>query len=199
MKKKVVLCMTVLSLVASIVGCGKSDKPEETTAATTTATTEAVQETESEPEETRPSESVVESEPTEASSEPAETPEHRTGEEIIGISEKDIADVDVLFYDSVINDVTGNWRVAVVSSNIDILDYALSYYKTYFKDDSEIHGVVNLALNTTTKISYSGGILFISQYDYVDGEEHDAKIMFSGTYLGQDWVYTDNGDIEKVE
>ena len=36
--------------------------------------------------------------------------EHRTGEEIIGVSDKDISDLHIVFYDSVNNDVTGNWR-----------------------------------------------------------------------------------------
>ena len=42
------------------------------------------------------------------------------------------------------------------------------------------------------------GNLYVSEYEYVDGEEHDAKIMFSGTHLLDYIVYIDNGDIEKV-
>ena len=42
-------------------------------------------------------------------------------------------------------------------------------------------------------------MIFLSLYDYVDGEEHDANLMFSGTPLIDYIIYTDNGDIEKIE
>ena len=51
---------------------------------------------------------------------------------------------------------------------------------------------------TSTSIRDIGGILYVSVYEYVDGEEHDAKIMFSGMHLSDYMIYIDNGDIEKV-
>ena len=33
------------------------------------------------------------------------------------------------------------------------------------------------------------GLLFVDTYEYVDGEEHDAKIMFSGTLLDSKILY----------
>ncbi|MCI7638302.1 MAG: hypothetical protein MSS60_00560, partial [Clostridiales bacterium] len=33
------------------------------------------------------------------------------------------------------NDVTGNWRIASIAENIEMQDYALDYYKEYFKSD----------------------------------------------------------------
>lgn len=125
--------------------------------------------------------------------------EHRTGDNIIGVSDKDIKELKPVFFKSVINDVTGNWRYATISSNVDIEEYILSYYKNYFKADNEVHGIVNFARKTTTRITCSSGLLTVSILDYVDGEEHDAKIMYSGQLLETYYVYTDNGDIEKAK
>lgn len=125
--------------------------------------------------------------------------EHRTGEDIIGISEKDISDISLTYYDKVKNDVTGKWRLAVISEDIDIQDYIFSYYKKYYKNDSEIHGIVNRYKKITTRINYFYGMLFVTELTYVDGEEHDAKLLFSGTPIKSYIVYTDNGDIAKDE
>lgn len=126
--------------------------------------------------------------------------EHRTGDEIIGISDKSITDDDiyVLFEDSVRNDTTGKWRLARFSESIDISEYALSYYKEYFKSDDEIHAVINFATKTTTNISCMNGLLFVTTYEYVDKEEHDANKLFSGQMLSSYIIYLDNGDIEKI-
>lgn len=129
------------------------------------------------------------------------TSEHRIGENIIGISDKDVFDIggpSKFNRDKVRNDVTGKWRISTIAENIDIKDYALSYYKKYFHNDSEIHAIVNFNNNTTTSITYLSGLLFVDTYDYVKGEEHDANILFSGTHLSQVIIYTDNGDIEKI-
>lgn len=153
-------------------------------------------------EETAPEPSESEAAVTELQEEtpsPAPEVEHRTGDEIIGVSEKDISDLHVIYYDSVNNDVTGNWRLAVISENVDIQDYIFSYYQEYIKSDDEVHGIVNLDRNVTTRINKAGGWLMVSEYDYVEGEEHDAKLLYSGTPLQNYIVYTDNGDVEVVE
>ena len=51
------------------------------------------------------------------------------------------------------NDVTGKWRKSLIAENIEPKDYALDYYKQYFKSDDEIHAIVNFNYNTTTKLS----------------------------------------------
>ena len=138
-------------------------------------------------------------EPEAESTEPSEEVKHRSGDEIIGISEKDISDLHLVYYDSVIDDVTGKWRLSVMSEDIDIQDYIYSYYQQYFKADNEVHGIVNLASKTTTRINYAAGMLTVTEYDYVDGEEHDAKLLYSGTPIKSYIVYADNGDIEKID
>ena len=97
------------------------------------------------------------------------------------------------------NDVTGNWRIATIAENIEMQDYALDYYKEYFKSDDEIHAIVNFNYKTTTKISVMGNLLDVSVYEYVDKEEHDAKSLFSGTLLKEYHVNIDNGEIEEIQ
>lgn len=124
---------------------------------------------------------------------------HRSGVEIVGISDKNISDISIYFWGEVRNDVTGNWRYSSTADDIDIENYALSYYKEYFENDNEIHCIVNFTRKTTASLRVYGGTIFLSLYDYVEGEEHDANLMFSGTPLIDYIIYTDNGDIEKIE
>lgn len=128
-----------------------------------------------------------------------ETVEHRTGDNIVGISDKDITEIHSTNYDTVRNDVTERWKCLVLAeNNFDVTEYALSCYKNHFDSDETILAVINLTTKTSTSISKVAGNLYVSEYEYVDGEEHDAKIMFSGTHLVDYIVYIDNGDIEKV-
>lgn len=159
---------------------------ETTTAAETT--TEATTTTET---------TTTTAETTTAAAEPTARP-HR--EEAVGVSYKDIADLKISFDDSVRNDVTGKWRLTrIAESNIDISEYALSYYNTYFKSDDEIHAIVNFTAKTTTSISYYSGMIFVDVHEYIEDEEHDANELFSGKLLKQYIVYADNGDIEPIE
>lgn len=127
------------------------------------------------------------------------TAEHRTGDNIVGISSKDIAEIHTTNYDTVRNDVTEKWKCVVLAeNNFDITEYALSCYNNFFDSDETILAVINLTTKTSANISKVAGNLYVSEYEYVDGEEHDAKIMFSGMHLVDYVVYIDNGDIEKV-
>ncbi|TGY93460.1 hypothetical protein E5329_18765 [Petralouisia muris] len=128
-----------------------------------------------------------------------ETVEHRTGDNIVGISDKDITEIHSTNYDTVRNDVTERWKCLVLAEdNFDVTEYALSCYKNHFDSDETILAVINLTTKTSTSISKVAGNLYVSEYEYVDGEEHDAKIMFSGMHLVDYIVYIDNGDVEKV-
>lgn len=128
-----------------------------------------------------------------------ETVEHRTGDNIVGISDKDITEVYATKYDAVRNDVTGRWKCLVMAeNNFDITEYALSCYENYFDSDDTILAVINLTTKTSTSISKIAGNLYVSEYEYTDGEEHDAKAMFGGMHLVDYMVYIDNGDVEKI-
>lgn len=111
----------------------------------------------------------------------------------------EIDGIDFLFSDSVRNDVTGNWRISLISDSATPETYALDYYNTLFSSDDEIHAIVNFSLNTTTKISVLyAGVLDVTVLEYVDGEEHDAKKLFGGSLLKEYWVHTDTGEIEEL-
>lgn len=128
----------------------------------------------------------------------AEIPEQR--ETAIGKSDKAIDWFISPKATTVRNDVTGNWRYSGFSeSGVDISEYALDYYNKYFENNNEIHAVINFANRTTSRISFSSGMLYVTVLEYVDGEEHDAKLMFSGDVLQDFIVYTDNGDIEQID
>ena len=152
------------------------------------------------PESEKQEETTEQKEITEAiTEEPTEIVEHRTGDNIVGISDKDITTIYSTKYDTVRNDVTGNWKCIVIAeNNFNVEDYALSCYKNYFDSDKTILAVENLTTKTSTSISVVSGLLYVSVYEYTKGEEHDAKAMFGGTHLVDYIVYTDNGDIEKV-
>ena len=130
--------------------------------------------------------------------ETAEDVPHRTGDEIVGVSDKNISDLDVTFSDTVRDDKTGNWRLAMASTSEDFLYYAASYYENYFKSDDEVHFFINTTLGTTASVSKMADMLCINVYEHVEGEEHSANNLPEGMSLGQYWVYLDNGDIEKI-
>lgn len=93
------------------------------------------------------------------------------------------------------NDVTGKWRKCLIAENIEPKDYALNYYKENFKSDDEIHAIVNFNYKTTTKLSVMDNLLAVTIYEYVDKEEHDAKLLFSGMVLDEYFIDIDSGEI----
>lgn len=97
------------------------------------------------------------------------------------------------------DDVTGNWRVSLYSGEDQFQDFALEYYNAFFESDKEIHAVVNFAVKVTYKITYALGELNVTAYDYVDGEEHSAKKLFSGTPLQQFTISIETGEIQTVK
>ena len=44
-----------------------------------------------------------------------------------------------------------------------------------------------------------GNLLNVTTMEYVDKEEHDAKLACSGTLLSEYHVNIDNGEIEKIQ
>lgn len=103
-----------------------------------------------------------------------------------------------IFYKSVHNDKTGNWRELVYHSSDDVQDFASEYYSAYFESDDEIHSVVNLQEKTTACLSVFGNDILIDVHEYVDKEEHDATILFTGDMIAQYSVDKETGKIEKL-
>lgn len=114
-------------------------------------------------------------------------------------SDDDPLGFNVMFSDTYRNDVTGNWRLARIAEDINIEEYALDYYNNYFKSDKEIHIVINFTRKTTTRIAVMGNLLEVSIMEYVDKEEHDAKIACSGMLLKEYHVNIDTGEIEEIQ
>ncbi len=108
-------------------------------------------------------------------------------------------DFDISFSDTYRNDVTGNWRLARIAENVNIEEYAIDYYNNYFKSDSEVHIIINFTLNTTTSITVMGNLLDVTTMEYVDKEEHDAKLACSGMLLSEYHVNIDTGEIEQIQ
>lgn len=96
------------------------------------------------------------------------------------------------------NDVTGNWRISSIAEPIVMSDYAVEYYKQFFENNNEIHAIVNFNNNTTTQISTLGAIdpdiIDVTTYEYVKGEEHDAKKLFSGQKLTEHFYNVNTGE-----
>lgn len=102
--------------------------------------------------------------------------------------------MELQFWSEVRNDVTGKWRRAATSDSFVPADYAVEYYNAMFNSDDELHSIWNATLKTTTSISVSGNLLFVDTYEYVSGEEHDAKIMFTGTKLDSRIIDKESGE-----
>ena len=132
---------------------------------------------------------------------PEPTEEPKDEQESLRQAFKDnVCNGSATFYESVNNDVTGNWRELVYYGAENILDNIPEYYAAYYKDNNEIHIVVNLGLKTTAILNVlSDDIIDVSLHEYVDKEEHDAKKIGDGELYGQYWVHLDTGEVEKLE
>lgn len=89
---------------------------------------------------------------------------------------------------SVHNDKTGKWKYATIAKTSDPNDWAVEYAKT-FMEDGEVHAVINFANSTTTRLVRNGDSLQVQTYEYVDGEEHDADMLFTGMPLDDVHLY----------
>ena len=107
--------------------------------------------------------------------------------------------VDVIFSDNVKNDATGNARLAKVTGEKSVEEYVLDYYKMYFKSDQEVHAIVNYTLNTTACVTSVGDKINVRIYEHIDGEEQDAKKLFTGEKYAEYNVDKETGTIDKVE
>ena len=110
-----------------------------------------------------------------------------------------IDNVDIIFLEKVPKDSTGNMRLAKVKGNKSAEEYALDYYNTYFKDDNEVHAIVNYTLNTTACITSVGNNINVRIYEHRDGEESDAKELFTGEKYAEYNIDKETGTVEKIE
>lgn len=164
---------------------------EQATEPTTETESETILEaTETEAEATTEPETTIPE--TEVETEPPTEPKKQVG--------KDIDTLNMFSYNgNVRNDVTGNWRYAVFAdAGKNVAEYAVSYYDKYMSgNNTEIHAVINFSDMTTTKIvqAIDPNKLALTVYSYVDGEEHDANLMFSGKVLAYYMVNKETAEI----
>lgn len=104
--------------------------------------------------------------------------------------------INVDFHSSVKNDVTGKWRLAIVDTEAPVNSYVVNYYKNFFKSDDEIHGIINKHDGTTACVSVMLGMFSITVHKYVPGEENDAKLLFSGDVISDEFYNMETGQIE---
>lgn len=108
--------------------------------------------------------------------------------------------IGVRFLKSVNNDVTGGWRLAIINDTSDLNDYVVDFYKAYIKDSSELLGIINRDLKTTTCVkNFLGDWLDIRIHVYQPGEESDAKKLFGGKVLDEYRINMTTGEINLLE
>ena len=98
------------------------------------------------------------------------------------------------------DDDTGSWKVVTIAqAGLEPEDFAAAYYAACFEDGDTAHWIVNFSTNTTTAISRVGDQVFVSCYEYVDGEEHSAKEIGAGQLYGEWLLDPDTGKMEKLQ
>jgi hypothetical protein len=106
------------------------------------------------------------------------------------------AEYSLMFFGPVNNDATGNLRVAQYFAAATQEQFARDYYYAYFTNDNEIHALISPMTQTTAKISVFGGSkLLVVIYSYVNGEESNAAVLFTGNMVGAYQIDLATGEI----
>lgn len=108
-----------------------------------------------------------------------------------------IGKVKFQFCGDVPNDLTGNWRLSKIHTKKKPTKYALKYYKKFFKNDDEIHAIINTKNNTTIRISVVLNLLDVTILKHIKDEEKDASVLFGGDVIKQYLIDIKTGKIEK--
>ena len=103
-----------------------------------------------------------------------------------------------LYTDDVHGDKTGNWHCFTYHSASEPVDIASAYASAYGVQPGEVHALVNLGTKVSANLTTDGSVLYVDEYEYVQGEENDAEKMFTGQALSKYIVHLDSGEIEKL-
>lgn len=194
-KKKIILTIIFSFWFIILLACSGSD-----TSGTTTTDNVIVEENQSE------SKNVIEDSDKEHVDEVTE-PEKAGNDDVKESKDQesdneypsDVNGINVAFSTSVRNDTTGRWRLAKVADTTPIEDYALDYYKSFFKEDNEVHVIVNFTLGTTSVMNVFDGIIYLDVHEYVDKEEHDASALAGGMVLASYTINIETGQVEEIK
>lgn len=132
---------------------------------------------------------------------PVDVPEETPGKAYAAVQSADTSvldDMDIKVR-NVNDDITGNWRMTYVDTKETAEEYAIAYYKEYFKSDNEIHFLVNQHLKTTAVISKFNNQLDVRIYEYTLGEEYSADTIASGIKYGEWYVHLETGEIKQLD
>lgn len=143
-------------------------------------------------------ESITDDESVNVTEEALDTEEVSEDDEKAKLQEELKDKYSLIYNGEVRNDNTGNWRYSGYTENDSQETFASEYYKAFFEDDKEIHAVINFTNKTTAKLAVVGEKIDVTIYEYVDGEEHDAKELFSGDVLKQYFVNISDGSVEDI-
>lgn len=180
-KKKIILTIIFSFWTIILLACSGSDSE------TTTTDNVIVEEKQSE------------SENTAEETDKDQVNESKKQEETDDEYPNDVNGINITFSKSVRNDTTGRWRLAKVADTTAIEDYALDYYKSFFKDDSEVHIIINYTLGTTSVMNAFDGMIYLDVHEYVDKEEHDASVLAGGMLLISYTINIETGEVEEVK
>lgn len=95
-------------------------------------------------------------------------------------------------------DTTGEWFYTLVSDMNPPSEYAFDYYNNVV-GDGEIHFIINLKLNTVTKIKNGYTGIEVITTEFTKGEEKDARTLGSGYELEKKILNFDTGEPYTVE
>lgn len=211
MKRRIVTALIAAAVVASVTGCGNSEfnqaykeaqeevdrQAAEMQEEIDTQVEDMVNGSGDEASENAPKTEQKDDEASEKEEKSSES-EDSTSAPATGSYEVD--GIDVTYYATVHNDKAGNWRLAVIYDGSDLNGYVADFYKKFVTDDSEVFGIVNLGLKTTTRVSrIMEDWLDVSVMEYQDGEEHDANMLFGGDELQHYWINAETGEIDTLE
>ena len=97
---------------------------------------------------------------------------------------RDVSELNGDFYDSVENDGTGSVREFRIYAGADVSRYSLSYYYTYFADDSETHYIVDTSgWSGTWRLRVEGDQLLVDRFEPVPGEDQDGSRLGTGALI----------------
>ena len=112
----------------------------------------------------------------------------------------EIDDLKFYYKNNVPYDEGGHMRISVIYDDTDLNEYAADYFDFFYRDPTEIHYIVNLGLKTTTRIDkFLDDQLYITVYEYVDGEENKGNLTASGDILQEYLLNKETGEVDPVE
>lgn len=101
-----------------------------------------------------------------------------------------IDDLQPTYYKRVNDDKTGNWRVITFLASDSGAEDIVPLYNHYKTSDQEIFYMINLWTDVTYCVRNVGkNMISVTPTEHVDGEEATAKLLGSGTSMGDDVFY----------